>query len=208
MLKRSLLFSIILLLTTQLKAQHFKYGVTANIHKGSIVGIHDYSKAKWGAGLGAFAQWPLVENDIYDSAWLYFSPQVEFSMQGENAEPPQGSQKFSHYYVAMPLYIKYFLHKGNMKRDLFVFAGPRIEYNVYRKKEGAPSYPQFEPQEQKINKFGYGVSFGVGWWAKEDLEIFLRYDRGFSDIYPDYTYRNTYNRLLALGVNFYIGRDY
>lgn len=189
-------------------AQEFKYGATANLHKGSIVGIHDVSKGKWGGGIGVFAQWPLVENDIYDSAWLYFSPQLEFSMQGENANPPQGYQKFSHYYVAMPLYIKYFLHKGNMKRDLFVFAGPRIEYMVYRHKDGPPSYAMFEPSEQRINKFSYGVSFGLGLWVQEDVEVFIRYDRGLSKIYPDYTYLNTYNRLLAVGLNVYLGRDY
>lgn len=208
MLRRILILTFSIIVVGSLGAQHFKYGVTANIHKGSIVGIHDVSKGKWGGGLGAFAQWPLVENDVYDSAWLYFSPQIEFSMQGENAEPPQGRQSFDYYYVAMPLYIKYFIQKGNMKTDPFIFAGPRIEYNVYKKKEGPPSYPQFEPQEQRINNFGFGLSFGVGLWISDDVEAFLRYDRGFSKIYPDYTHYNTYNRLLALGVNIYLGRDY
>ncbi len=88
-MQRSLIVMFIVLAMSTMQGQSFKYGVTANVHKGSIVGIHDVSKGKWGGGAGVFAQWPLVENDIYDSAWLYFSPQLEFSMQGEIAKPPQ-----------------------------------------------------------------------------------------------------------------------
>lgn len=95
MLKRTLFLVITLWAFLSINAQHFKYGVTANIHKGSIVGIHDVSKPKWGGGVGAFAQWPLVENDIYDSAWLYFSPQLEFSMQGERIFATRFSEVFA-----------------------------------------------------------------------------------------------------------------
>lgn len=207
-MQRSLIVMFIVLAMSAMQGQSFKYGVTANVHKGSIVGIHDVSKGKWGGGAGVFAQWPLVENDIYDSAWLYFSPQLEFSMQGEIAKPPQGKQDFRHDYISLPLYIKYFMHRGNMKRDVFFFAGPKLEYMIIRKKSGPPSYAMYEPQEQKINKFGYGVSVGAGLRINDQIEGFIRYDRGFSNIYPDYTHYNTYNHLLAVGVNFYLKKDW
>ena len=57
------LFSLLLL-----DAQDFKYGITGNFHKGSIVNVHDVSKGKYGAGLGVFGEVPLVENDVFDSA--------------------------------------------------------------------------------------------------------------------------------------------
>lgn len=187
--------------------QTFKYGITANIHKGSIVGIHDVSKPALGGGLGFFTSISLVENDIFDSAWLYLEPQVEFSMQGENADPPQGYQKFHNNYIGTQVYLKYFFHKGNMKRDLFVFAGPRIEILVSEKREGPPVYDMFVDQEKRINHFGYGVSFGAGVKVTQKVEGFIRYDRGFSKIYPDYTYKNTYNRFLGVGINYYLNNN-
>ena len=98
------LFSVI-----ALSAQSFKYGITGNIHRGSIVGVHDRSVGKYGGGLGVFAEIPLVENDVFDSAWLFLVPQIEYSMQGENAEVNVdrfGVQKYHYDYAAMQVYLK------------------------------------------------------------------------------------------------------
>lgn len=195
-------------------AQTFKYGVTGNFHKGSIVGVHDVSKGAFGGGLGIFGQWSLVENDVFDSAWLYIMPQLEYSMQGEIAKAEQdrfGIQKFHHDYVAMQVYMKYFFHKGNMKRDLYVFAGPRIEYLVREKREVDPAYDLAYFQyngDDEVNKFGYGISFGAGLKVTQQVEAFLRYDRGFGTVYPNNDRRNTYNRLLALGINYYFNDNW
>ena len=102
------LFSVI-----ALSAQSFKYGITGNIHRGSIVGVHDRSVGKYGGGLGVFAEIPLVENDVFDSAWLFLVPQIEYSMQGENAEVNVdrfGVQKYHYDYAAMQVYLKWFFH--------------------------------------------------------------------------------------------------
>lgn len=192
----------------------FKYGVTGNFHKGSIVGVHDVSKGAYGGGLGIFGEWSLVENDIYDSAWLYLMPQIEYSMQGEIAkaeEDTYGKQQFHHDYVAMQVYLKYFFHQGNMKRDLYVFGGPRIEYLVREDRKVDPAYDFVYFKYNKDNlvkKFGYGVSVGVGLKVSQQFEAFLRYDRGFSKVYPNNTDRNTYNRLLAVGLNYYINENW
>ncbi|WP_027377381.1 outer membrane beta-barrel protein [Kaistella palustris] len=199
---------------TGIHAQTFKYGVTGNFHKGSIVGVHDVSKGAYGGGLGIFGQWSLVENDVFDSAWLYIMPQLEYSMQGETAKAEEdkfGIQKFHHDYVAMQVYLKWFFHQGNMKRDVYLFAGPRIEYLVREKREVDPAYDLAYYQyngDDEVKKFGYGVSFGVGLKISQQFETFLRYDRGFSTVYPNNDNRNTYNRLLALGVNYYLNENW
>jgi len=206
---------IAILLMMVVKGQEtFKYGVTGNFHKGSIVGVHDVSKGAYGGGLGIFAQWSLVENDIFDSAWLYIMPQIEYNMQGEIARAEEdkfGVQKFHHDYVAMQVYMRWFFHKGNMKRDLFLFAGPRIEYLVREKREVDPAYDlaYFKYNlDNEVKKFGYGVSFGIGLKINQQFETFLRYDRGFSTVYPNNDRNNTYNRMLALGLNFYIEKNW
>lgn len=212
MKKITLIIAVFLMVTAT--AQTFNYGVTGNFHKGSIVGVHDVSKGAYGGGVGIFGQWSLVENDVFDSAWLYLMPQLEYSMQGEIAKAEQdkfGIQKFHHDYIAMQVYLKYFFHQGNMKRDLYLFAGPRIEYLVREKREVDPAYDLAYYQyngDDNVNKFGYGISFGAGLKVTQQFEAFLRYDRGFGTVYPNNDRRNTYNRLLALGINYYFNENW
>ena len=212
MKKINTLIAVFLLI--MVNGQKFKYGLTGNFHKGSIVGVHDVSKGAYGGLLGAFAQWSLVENDVFDSAWLYITPQIEYSMQGEVAKAEQeifGVQKFHHDYVALQVYMKWFFHQGNMKRDLFLFAGPRIEYLVREKRQVNPAYDLAYYKyngDDEVKKFGYGISFGTGLKVNQHFEAFLRYDRGFSKVYPNNVNRNTYNRLLALGLNYYFDENW
>lgn len=212
-MKKFISFFAVLFLI-MVNGQTFKYGVTGNFHQGSIVGVHDVSKGNYGGGLGGFVQWSLVENDVFDSAWLYIMPQIEYSMQGEHSKGEEekfGIQRYNYDYVAMQVYLKYFFHKGNMKRDLYVFAGPRIEYMVREDKKVNPAYDLAYYQynlDNEVNKFGYGVSFGMGLKVSQQFEAFLRYDRGFSTVYPNNDQRNTYNRLLAVGINYYLNENW
>lgn len=203
-----------LFFVVSLSAQSLKYGITGNFHKGSIAGVHDRSEGKFGGALGAFVEFPLVENDVFDSAWLYLVPQIEYSTQGENATvntDKYGVQKYHYDYLAMQLYLKWFFHKGNMKKDIFLFAGPRIEYMVRQKESVDPAYDVVHYKfnlDDEVNKFGYGVSFGAGMKISQKVEAFLRYDRGFSKIYPNNDRNNTYNRLLAVGINYYLNENW
>ena len=164
--------------------------------------------------MGGFVQFPLVENDVFDSTWLYLMPQVEYSMGGEWARAEEekfGIQKYYYDYVAMQVYLKWFFHKGNMKRDLFLFAGPRIEYLIREDKKVDPAYDTayFKYNlDDEVAKFGYGVSLGIGLKPSPKWEAFLRFDRGFSKVYPNNTNRNTYNRMLAVGVNYYLSENW
>ncbi|SFI09788.1 outer membrane beta-barrel protein [Halpernia frigidisoli] len=189
-----------------LSAQHFKYGVSGDFHKGSIVNVHDASKGKYGGGLGGFVQWPLVENDVFDSAYLYLEPHVDFNTQGEIAKAENEIQKYSSNYVSMSVYFRFFFHQGNMKRDLFLFAGPRVEYLVSYKRDTSQFYEDAYYKfnlDNKVNRLNYGVTVGTGLQISQQWEAFLRYDRGFAKFYSDNP-ANTYNRLLAIGLNYYI----
>lgn len=194
--------------------QYVKYGVTANFHKGSIVGVHDVSKGKFGGSLGIFVQIPLVENDVFDSANLYLVPQIEYSMQGENADAEEvrfNRQKFHHDYIAAQLYIKWFYSPNGYKSDLFLFGGPTVEFLVRENRTVDPAYDLVYYKynlDDKVNNFGFGASIGVGYKVSDRIETFLRFDRGFSKVYPNNDLRNTYNRLLGVGINYYIGNGY
>ena len=210
---KKIIILVTVFLLGMVTGQTFKYGVTGNVHRGSIVGVHDVSKGAYGGGLGFFGQWALVENDVFDSAWLYLMPQIEYSMQGEIAKAEEdqfGVQRFKHDYVAIAVYLKYFFTKSGYKSDFYLFAGPRIEYLVRENRKVDPAYDlayfQYN-KDDELNSFGYGVSFGAGMKISQQLEGFIRYDRGFSKVYPNNDLRNTYNRLIAVGLNYYLNSN-
>lgn len=208
MKKLNTLIAILFLIIVS--GQDFKYGLVGNFHQGSIVGVHDVSKGRYGGSIGGFIQFPLVENDIYDSAWLYLEPQLEYSMQGENADANPRlfeKQKFHHDYIAAQVYVKYFFHRNGYKSNIFLFAGPRIEYMVREDRKVPDGYDLIYYKYNLDNgpkHFGYGVSLGAGFKVNEKVEAFIRFDRGFSKVYPDNNRNNTYNRLLAVGVSYYL----
>ncbi|WP_297982998.1 outer membrane beta-barrel protein [uncultured Chryseobacterium sp.] len=139
--------------------------------------------------------------------------QVEYSMQGEvaKAEPNRfAPQKFTGHYVNAMVYLKWFFHQGNMKRDMFLFAGPKVDYLVLSKKDVPADYDAAYYKynlDNTVKKFGYGVSVGTGFALSHQFEAYLRYDRGFSKVYTDNP-RNTYNRLLAVGINYYLNENW
>jgi hypothetical protein len=96
-------------------------------------------------------------------------------------------------------------------------AGPKFEFLVSEntKEDDAVKeavFTGYDPYKfglgQKIKKFSYGVSVKVGARVNDKLEAFIRFDRGLSKIYPDYTKTATYNRFLGIGVNYYLGETY
>ena len=176
--------------------------------------MHDVSKGKWGGGVGFFANIAIVDNDIFDSAWLYLVPQIEYNMMGEFADANPAlyeKQKFYHDYISFQAYIKYFFHKGNMKRDVFLFAGPKVELLVREKREVPAQYDTdyFKYNyDDEVNSLGLGVSVGAGLKINQQLEGFIRYDRGLSKVYPNNNFKNTANQMLSLGFNYYLNKNW
>lgn len=209
-MKKTILFLALFLFSFAF-AQEIDYGITGNLHKSGVNDVHDVTRAKFGAGAGFFANFPLAQSDIYGQEWLYLMPVAEYSMQGELGraeESKMGTQRFHADYVAAMLYLKYFFHQGNVRRETFLFAGPRVEYLVRHKKDVSPEYEAAYYKynlDNNMEKFGYGISLGVGMEINRNLEAFLRYDHGLSKVYTDNP-NNTINRLLGLGVNYYIYR--
>ena len=206
-----------LLVFSSVSAQFIKYGVTGSLHKGSIAGIHNVSKGNFGGSVGIFADFSIVPNDIYDSAWLYFTPQLELYTIGERAswdETGRNEQKYNNTYVGIPVYLKYFIRNNGYKGDIYFMLGPKFEFLVSEKIEegdaiAKASLAGHDPEKfglgYKADSFGYGVSAKVGVKVDDKWDVFIRFDRGLSKIYPAYTQHPTYNRFLAIGLSYYIG---
>lgn len=215
MKKLIIIYSLLLFGLTN--AQSVKYGLTGSVHKGSIAGIHGVSKGDFGGNIGVFADFSLVTNDVYDSAWLYFTPQLEVYTLGEKAdwdEDKRDYQKYSNVYVGVPLYLKYYLRNHGYKGDIYLMFGPKLEFLVSEKTDEGNALAEataagFDPNifglGQKPKSFGYGISVKAGAKVSDNVEVFVRFDRGLSKIYPDFKPQATYNRFFALGLSYYLG---
>ena len=151
-------------------------------------------------------------------------------MEGESGEVWSGQdrQKYNNYYMAVPLYIKYFIKNKGYKSDIYLMFGPKLEFLISNKVDESQAiatalgkgYLPNTPEnlggnysktlstiglDNKIATFGYGLSLVAGVKVDTKWDVFLRFDRGLSKVYPDYSKYNTDNRFLAIGVNYYIG---
>lgn len=218
-MKKLIIIGFVLLIGLA-NAQSIKYGVTGSFHKGSIAGVHGISKGDFGGSLGLFADFSLVPNDIYDSAWLYLTPQLEVFTIGEKGdwnEDEKDYQKYRNIYVGLPIYLKYYLKNHGYKGDIFFMLGPKFEFLVSEKTDEGTAVNDaknagFDPNKfglgQRINTFGVGISGKVGVRVTDNMDVFIRFDRGMSSVYPDYKQQTTYNRFLSLGFSYRLGETY
>lgn len=210
---KKIIITCSLLVLGSMNAQAIKYGVTGGFHKGSIAGVHNASKGNFGGNIGIFADFSIVPNDVYDSAWLYVTPQLELYTIGERAswnEKDNNQQKYNNVYVGVPVYIKYFLRNNGYKGDLYFMLGPKFEFLVSEKiEEGDAVKEAGNPAKfglgYKADSFGYGISAKVGVKVDNSWDVFLRFDRGISKVYADYSAHPSYNRFLSIGISYYIG---
>ncbi|MNX99100.1 hypothetical protein D3C86_1315330 [compost metagenome] len=93
-------------------------------------------------------------------------------------------------------------------------AGPKLEFLVSEKQDEGNAVMEAtmagkDPAKfglgRKINTFGYGLSVKAGSRINDKIEVFIRFDRGFSKVYSDYSAQSTYNRFLGVGLSYYIG---
>lgn len=193
--------------TTKIPEKH-RFGVTANVHQSNIRGIHDYSKGRIAPAFGAVANISLQNQSRFSlptsSDKWYFQPVLEVSLEGEKADDPKGEVKYYNNMINLPLYMKYYFNISKEKAhyDWFVMAGPMLGFSIGDKIDG--TVPTVADATAEMKKFNAGASVAAGYVASQDLELFLRYDHGFTKAYGNYDLYNTYNYKLALGINYFL----
>lgn len=186
-------------------SQEFKWGMTGNVHSSSIEGIHDFSRGRIAPSLGFFAEIPLetFQRSIYSPLRYYIFPVVEYSMEGEKSILEQGRQYYRNDFVAMALYAKFHFYRGFFENFYFM-VGPRAAYAVSVDFKGPViDYESGPLGDDVTKKWSFSASTAFGYVISDKLEMYVRYDQGLSEVYPNYTYRKTWNRLLGIGVSYY-----
>lgn len=202
---RKIFFAFGVLMSPFLFSQEFKWGATANIHSSSIEGIHDFSRGRIAPSVGLFAEIPLetFQRSIYAPLRYYIYPVIEYSMEGEKTILEQGRQYYRNDFVAFALYGKFHFYRGYFENFYFMI-GPRVAYAVSVNFKGPEIIYESGPLGDDITKkWNISASGAIGYVISDKLEMYIRYDQGITEVYPNYDYRKTWNRLLGIGVSYY-----
>lgn len=186
--------------------QEFKWGAIANVHSSSIEGIHDYSRGRIAPSVGLFAEIPLetFQRSIYAPLRYYIYPVVEYSMEGEKTLVEKGRQYFRNDYVALALYGKFHFYRGYFENFYFMI-GPRFAYNVSEKRSGPTNLEAGygNLRDDNMHKWNFSASLALGYVINDKMEMHVRWDQGFSKVYPYYDEQKTWIRMMGLGVSYY-----
>lgn len=203
---KKILLVFAIAMSSVLFSQEFKWGAIANVHSSSIEGIHDYSRGRIAPSVGLFAEIPLetFQRSIYAPLRYYIFPVVEYSMEGERALGEQGTQYFRNDYVAFSLYGKFHFYRGYFENFYFM-VGPRFAYNVSDLKKGPTIIYEngYILDDTDMHKWNFSASLALGYVISDKVEMQIRYDQGFSKVYPHYDEHKTWIRMLGLGISYY-----
>ncbi len=201
---KKIFFVFAILLSGFSFAQELRWGATANVHSSSIEGIHDFSRGRIAPSVGLFMEIPLetFQRSIYAPLRYYIYPVVEFSMEGEKTILEQGRQYYRNDFVAFALYGKFHLYRGYFENFYFMI-GPRAAYAVSVNFKGPNiEYESGQLGDDVTNKWSFAASAALGYVVSDNLEVYLRFDQGLSEVYPNYDFRPTWNRLLGVGFSY------
>ena len=201
---KKIFFVFAILLSGFSFSQELRWGATANVHSSSIEGIHDFSRGRIAPSVGLFMEIPLesFQRSIYAPLRYYIYPVVEFSMEGEKTILEQGRQYYRNDFVAFALYGKFHLYRGYFENFYFMI-GPRAAYAVSVNFKGPNIEYESGPLGDDVtNKWSFAASAAVGYVVSDNLEVYLRYDQGLSEVYPNYNLMRTGNRLLGVGFSY------
>lgn len=140
---------------------------------------------------------------------LYLQPEVNYSNQGEIANPynlsgEKVSQKVFFNYVNIPVQLKYYLQgKGNY---FYVSAGPYIGFQITDKieflEDGAPTLATDFNEYKTTKSVDYGAVGEIGYSVTKNLEVSLRYAYGIPDRVKNV--KSTNNSVITVGINYFI----
>ena len=153
-----------------------RFGLTAGPTYSRVQNAHNPSSARVNFFAGAFAIIPVGGDDMF-----YLQPGVEYLGAGENGD---NGTKYGGNYLSVPVYFKAYFSEA--ESEFFGQLGPRFGFAISQTIKN-PSKPQYYTTDTfgKAAAFDFAISGGLGFSYKRKLEIFARFDYGFTDTLPD-----------------------
>ena len=175
--------------SAQIDFSSTRYGITAGGTYSRVSNAHNPSGPRFSGFGGFLALIPVDNNDQF-----YIQPQVEYLGAGETGKDkdakgtPGYNAVYAKNYISVPIYFKGFFSEA--ESEFFAMAGPKFNFLINQKVTdpskayyAADELPAYPGVNGKANSFNFGLSFGLGFSYKRQLELALRYDLGLSNTY-------------------------
>lgn len=168
MMKKLLFISMLALGATLCNAQYF--GIRGGLNLANIGGDAENNSMRPGFHIGAYYQSALSDK-------ILFEPEVQFSLQGSNAEDDTFGFDQSITMLNIPLMAKYLVSD-----DFSINAGPYIGLILSAE---AQSDAGDVDNKDFFRSLDYGLGLGATYELPSGLNLSLRYTLGLADITDD-----------------------
>jgi len=196
------------LLSSSISAQTY-FGFKVGFNGSNIGGDNNLKGIKPAMHVGAVAE--IQVSDLFS-----IQPELLYSIQGSQKKndvsqqnlPPsvQASRgeresyiKNNNHYITLPIMVKYFVSDF-----ISIDAGPQVGYLVFAKTSNG--WEEWTDTKDSLNAFDYGVNLGASYEMDNGMNINIRYNYNFANIYKsnnfDFKANNT-NIQVSLGYKFY-----
>ena len=190
MLRKITFILTVLLFSYNLNAQVY-YGFKVGANISNISGDNLYDGMKPAMHVGA-----LAEITVSDS--FSIQPELLYSMQGSQ-DSDDSNLKNNNHYITLPVMVKYFINE-----TISIDAGPQVGYLVFAK--ASNGWQEWLDNKDQLNTFDYGFNIGASYEMDNGMNINIRYNYNFANIYKsndlDLKANNTVIQI-SLGYKFY-----
>lgn len=190
MLRKIIFILSVFLFSYNLNAQVY-YGFKVGANISNISGDNVYNGMKGAMHVGAVAE--IAVSDLFS-----IQPELLYSMQGSQ-DSDDSSFKNNNHYITVPVMIKYFINE-----TMSIDAGPQIGYLVFAKTSNG--WEEWVDTKDQLNAFDYGFNIGASYEMDNGMNINIRYNYNFANIYKsndfDLKANNTVIQI-SLGYKFY-----
>ena len=152
-----------------------RFGVTAGPTYSRVQNAHNPSSARVSFYGGFLALVPIGGDDMF-----YLQPEIEYLGAGENG---QNSAVYASNYIIVPVYFKAYFSEA--ESEFFGQLGPRFGFLMNQSIKNPSKTIYNTDQFGKAAAFDFAISGGLGFSYKRKIEIFARFDYGFTDTLPD-----------------------
>ena len=190
MIRKIFFITILYLISSNISAQTY-YGFKVGANISNISGDNPYDGIKGAMHVGAVAE--ITVSDLFS-----VQPELLYSMQGSQ-DKDDSSLKNNNHYITLPIMVKYFINE-----TISIDAGPQIGYLLFAQKSNG--WEEWTDIKDQLNAFDYGFNIGASYEMDNGMNINIRYNYNFANIYKsndfDLKANNTVIQI-SLGYKFY-----
>ena len=180
---------------TSVFAQYAYFGVKAGVNFANVWGedtdpVNGYPYYGWDEKKSRIGFVGGVYSTIVLAKIFAIQPELLFTMQGAVYELGDTKAILKLNYIQLPVLLKFYIPMaGNVKPNLF--AGPYGSYNLSAKEKMEVAEVEIYDVEidEIIQKFDYGIVFGIGFdfivFNDKQLTVDARYNLGLAKIFKD-----------------------